>query len=181
MAATPARRHLPALLIFLLLLPTALTAKPTAAVGWVEKILLGPDTIPVKAKLDTGARTSSLQADRIETFTRDGQKWVRFRVELEDANGKKHRLILERPRIRGVRIKEHEGEYDRRPVVEMAFCLGGERHVTEFTLVDRSRFIYPVLLGRRFLEKFAPVDAGRTFTREARCPAPLSDASAGAP
>lgn len=181
MAATPAHRHLPALLIFLLFLPTTLIAKPSGAVGWVEKILLEPDAIPVKAKLDTGARTSSLQADKIETFTRDDQKWVRFRVELKDANGKKHRMNLERPRIRGVRIKEHEGEYDRRPVVEMAFCLGGERHVTQFTLVDRSRFIYPVLLGRRFLEGFAPVDAGRTFTREARCPAPSPDNSTGAP
>ncbi len=177
MATTSVNWRHPALLLILMLLPStvpAATQRPV--VGWVEKILLEPDGIPLKAKLDTGARTSSLQADRIELFTRDNKKWVRFHMQLEDANGKKHELTVERPRVRRVRIKEHEGEYDRRPVVEMSFCIGNERHSTEFTLVDRSRFIYPVLLGRRFLEGFAAVDASQTFTRKPYCPTstPLS-------
>lgn len=171
MAAKTANWRMPALFIFLLFLPTQTpAAKPRPIVGWVENILLEPNAIPLKAKLDTGARTSSLQADNIELFTRDGQKWVRFHMQLEDSKGKKHDLTLERRRVRRVLIKEHEGEYDSRPVVEMSFCLGDERYATQFTLVDRSRFIYPVLLGRRFLKDFAAVDASQTFTRKVHCP-----------
>lgn len=145
-------------------------AESTKPAGWVEKVRLEPHGIPLKAKLDTGAKTSSLHAENIERFSRDGQKWVRFEMTMEDANGDPQQLKLEKRRVRGVRIKEHEGEYDRRSVVEMSFCLGGERYSTEFTLVDRSRFIYPVLLGRRFLAGFAPVDASKTFTRTLACP-----------
>ncbi|MEN8718962.1 MAG: RimK/LysX family protein, partial [Oceanococcaceae bacterium] len=102
---------------------------------------------------------------------RDGAKWVRFQLRLTDAEDRLHDLMIERPRVRRVRIKEHEGEYDRRPVIEMRFCLGGEVHQAEFTLADRGRFVYPVLLGRRFLADFAPVDSRKTFTRQAACPA----------
>lgn len=142
-----------------------------APLGWVERVVMEPDAIPVKAKLDTGARTSSLHAEDIALFDRDDRKWVRFRFSVTDADDKQREVTLERPRVRRVRIKEHEGEYDRRPVVEMTFCLGAERYTEEFTLVDRSRFIYPVLLGRRFLSKVAPVSAGDTFTRKPSCPA----------
>lgn len=138
--------------------------------GWVEKVHLLPGEIPLKAKLDTGAKTSSLHAEDISLFERDGAKWVRFQLRLTDAEDKPHDLTIERPRVRRVRIKEHEGEYDRRPVIEMRFCLGGKVHEAEFTLTDRGRFVYPVLLGRRFLADFAPVDSRKTFTRKAPCP-----------
>ena len=138
--------------------------------GWVEKVLIEPGAIPLKAKLDTGAKTSSLHAKDIEIFKKDGDNWVRFRLEVEDTDGKDHDVVLERRRVRRVRIKEHEGEYDRRPVVRMSFCIAGERRSAQFTLADRSRFIYPVLLGRRFLEDHALVDAGATFLTQARCP-----------
>ena len=119
----------------LLVAPTPASSK---ALGWVERIVLEPDAIPVKAKLDTGARTSSLHAEDISLFDRGGRKWVRFRFAVTDADDQAREVILERPRVRRVRIKEHEGEYDRRPVVEMTFCLGDERYTEEFTLVDLS-------------------------------------------
>lgn len=161
--------HIVVSLVFIVL-PHVATAGATVPAGWVEKLRLEPHGIALKAKLDTGAKTSSLHAEKIETFTREGQKWVRFEMTVDDANDRPRTLKLEKRRVRGVLIKEHEGEYDSRPVVEMSFCLGGERHSAEFTLVDRSRFLYPVLLGRRFLAGFAPVDAGKTFTRPLACP-----------
>lgn len=138
--------------------------------GWVEKLRIAPAGIPLKAKLDTGALTSSLHATEIELFERADETWVRFVLDVEDADGRQHTLELERPKVRGVRIKEHEGEYDRRPVVMMQFCLGQQWHEAQFTLADRSRFIYPVLLGRRFLRGVAIVDPSATFITDAQCP-----------
>ncbi|MGB1557231.1 MAG: ATP-dependent zinc protease [Oceanococcaceae bacterium] len=168
-------------LILAFLLCCSLTAPALAApvpprpAGWIEKVLLEPGAIPLKAKLDTGAKTSSLHALNIESFKRAGERWVRFTLDVEDTTGKKHSEVLERRRVRGVRIKEHEGEYDRRPVVQMSFCLDGQRHSAEFTLADRSRFIYPVLLGREFLAGNVLVDASETFTTKATCPSAAED------
>jgi hypothetical protein len=156
-------------------LATALSLWASAAwadsqrMGWVEKLRMAPAGIPLKAKLDTGALTSSLHATEIELFERDDDTWVRFTLDVEDADGAQHSLRLERPKVRGVRIKEHEGEYDRRPVVMMQFCLAGQWREAQFTLADRSRFIYPVLLGRRFLGGVAIVDPSATFITDARC------------
>lgn len=56
--------------------------KPTY--GWVETATLEPWGAEVKVKLDTGALTSSMQAEEIQTFERDGADWVRFTVEIGD-------------------------------------------------------------------------------------------------
>ena len=51
--------------------------------GWLEWSWLEPGHVRLKTKLDTGARTSSLHAEDIATFERDGETWVRFRVPLQ--------------------------------------------------------------------------------------------------
>lgn len=153
---------------------TGLSGADPLRMGWVEKLRISPAGIPLKAKLDTGALTSSLHATDIALFERDDETWVRFTLDVEDAAGQQHRLHIERPKVRGVRIKEHEGEYDRRPVVMMQFCLAGQQHEAQFTLADRSRFIYPVLLGRRFMEGVAIVDPGATFVTDPDCSQPSS-------
>ncbi len=141
--------------------------------GWVEKVTLVDSGTPVKAKLDTGAKTSSVHAINIEEFRRDGKKWVRFELELGD---RKHpqRVKLERPRLRGVRIKEHDGSTNRRPVVELPICFDGRRYKTQFNLVDRGSFLYPVLLGRAFLKGIAVIDPDQTFVTQAHCDLAMS-------
>lgn len=136
--------------------------------GWVEEISLADSGYIIKAKLDTGAKTSSIHAENIEQFKRDGQSWVRFEFKVEQ-EGEIQTLLIEKPRQRRVRIKEHSGDHDRRPVVEIDICFNGRRYPVEFTLADRSQFIYPVILGRRFLEGVAVVDAEATFLTQAPC------------
>ncbi|MBL4851707.1 MAG: ATP-dependent zinc protease [Gammaproteobacteria bacterium] len=137
--------------------------------GWVEKISLKDQSYVLKAKLDSGAETSSIHAEDIELFKHEGKRWVRFKLLLEDTDGKAMTLALEKKRARRVKIKQHNGVHDSRPVVELDICFDGRPYAVEFTLADRSEFIYPVLLGRRFLAGVAVVDPEATFLTQARC------------
>ena len=157
----------PALLLCLL----AVFAPPTQARGshgWVEFVELHLDGQPlrVKAKLDTGARSSSLDATDITPFERDGKRWVRFRPS---RSGLDEAPLVEQPVARYVRIKRHSGPYDRRPVIRLPLCLGDELRTVEVNLTDRGRFIYPLLLGRKALAGLAVVDPAQTFVRPPRC------------
>ncbi len=68
-----------------------------------------------------------------------------------------------------MRIKRHEGESQRRSVVELSVCLGDHRRKVEFSLIDRSQFDYPVLLGRSALAGIAVVDPAETFLSQPGC------------
>ncbi|MFE8071424.1 RimK/LysX family protein [Marinobacteraceae bacterium S3BR75-40.1] len=137
--------------------------------GWVEKISFEKVDGVIKAKMDTGANTSSIYADSVERFEKDDEEWVRFEVVLEDVDDEEHRVEMERPVARNVRIKNHDGNHDRRAVVELDFCFDGRRREAEFTLADRSEYIYPVLLGRNFINGVAVIDVEHTFLTQARC------------
>ncbi len=137
--------------------------------GWVEKISLKDQTFIIKAKLDSGAKTSSIHAENVQIFQRDGKKWVRFNLVFKDVDGTLHTIVMERPRVRRVRIKDHDSEPDRRPTVTLEICFDGRYHETEFTLTDRGNFLYPTLLGRKFLVGVAVVDPEHTFLTKATC------------
>lgn len=128
--------------------------------GWVEWAELMEGKIRMKAKLDTGAANSSLDATNIERYREDGKRWVRFTVTDPESEEK---LIIERRLVRNVRIVRHGDEYQRRPVVKMDVCLGDRLQEVEVNLIDRSNFIYPLLLGRSALEQVALVDSGDSF------------------
>ncbi|MGS3185180.1 ATP-dependent zinc protease [Aeromonas taiwanensis] len=140
-----------------------------ASYGWIEKGLLMPSGVAVKMKLDTGALTSSLDARDLRHFKRDGKPWVRFNLELTDANTDKVvRQTLERPVERSVTVRG-AGGMEQRPTVTMSICVGDKIYEEWFTLRDRSKMIYPVLIGRRLLAELGPVDARRTFTVQPSC------------
>lgn len=141
--------------------------------GWVEWVSVEPSMIPAKAKLDTGAKTSSLHAKNIEWFEKDGKDWVRFHFSPNTKlsskrmqEGKtKNFVTIEAPVYRSTLIKQHKRPSAERPVILHKFKLDDRVYEAEFTLTDRSRFIYPVLLGRRFLQHTALVDPARTYLR----------------
>jgi len=137
--------------------------------GWVENISIGAPPVLLKAKLDTGAKTSSIHAENIREFRKEGKRWVRFDLILGNAKGMYQAHTFERPRIRKVWIKNHDGNHDGRPIVSLDFCFDGRVHGSEFTLTNRSEFIYPVLLGRQFLRGVAVVDTSDTFLTQAKC------------
>lgn len=132
--------------------------------GWLETIVLKPWDVVLRAKLDTGANTASIDAQDIEFFEQDQQTWVRFTIVKNKRNDKPdHQIVIERPMVRSVLIREHFWESQERPVVALQFCLNGTMFEAEFNLVNRSNFKYPVLLGRRFLQNVALVDAEATL------------------
>ncbi|MFP6664285.1 MAG: RimK/LysX family protein [Deltaproteobacteria bacterium] len=129
-------------------------------IGRTEKIRLLPEDIVLEARVDTGASTSSISAIDIEHFKREGKKWVRFRVVDEKAGVD---LLLERPYVRRVRIKNRAAEarggasIDRRSVVRMRVCMDDQAKVIDLNLADRRRFKFPLLLGRAGILDFDAV------------------------
>ena len=133
----------------------------TIIAGWLETVILEPWQIKLRAKLDTGAKTSSLHAIDIDRFKQDGRPWVRFQTHAKTDHSAIKRIEL--PIKRDVKIKSHHNGATIRPVVELQFCLNGQHYIGEFSLVDRGEFNYPVLLGRRILKQGIMVDASSTF------------------
>lgn len=129
-------------------------------IGRAEKIRLLPEDVVLEARVDTGASTSSISAIDIERFKRDGKKWVRFRV-VDEKSGVD--LLLERPYVRRVRIKNRAAEAkggqstDRRVVVRMSVCLDDQEGTIDLNLADRRRFKFPMLLGRAGIVDFEAV------------------------
>ena len=125
----------------------------------------------LKFKLDSGALTSSMHAQNIERFEKDGEDWVRFQVELEDIKTEQTvASTFERPLERNLKVRGAGGS-EERPVVKMEVCVGEEVLNQEFSLRDRSNMHYPVLLGRRTLDELGMVDTSRTFTTKPACSA----------
>lgn len=159
------------LLIVNLAFPVIISSKEPAKViaGWVENVHIENQDYKVKAKLDTGAKTSSIHATNIESFKINEEKWVRFTLSLVDSKENRHKINIEKPRSRKTSIKNHDGSPDKRYVVELQICFNGRTFTTEFTLADRSEYIYDVLLGRQFLKNVAVIDPDETFLTLAEC------------
>lgn len=146
------------------------TRPPSAAdgppiVGYAETARLYPGDFALRAKIDTGATTSSLNARDIVGFAREGRQWVRFHV----TNEENRTIRFERPVVRIVRIKDLSGPAIPRPVIMLGICVADVFRVTEVNLSDRAGFNYQLLVGRRFLRQTLAVDPGRQFTRPPRC------------
>ena len=155
-------------------LSLALSSAPGAAaatrelviLGWVETVYLTDPGLRLKAKLDSGAETSSLGARIIKKFRKDGKRWVRFGVT-DPGSGEEFVLVRERKRTIGV--VQHEGTNQVRPTVVVEVCIADRVLDIEVSLVDRSEFSYPLLLGRRTLKSFALIDPGNTHLTQPRC------------
>ena len=146
----------------------AVIAYPLAAkdvVGWVEHVRVYPGGVVVKAKVDTGATTSSLDCECIDPIIVDGEQWVSFSVQSE--SGKI--VSMKKPVLRIAKIKRHFGEQQQRYVIKLGICLGSVYREEEVTLVDRSGFNYPMLIGRSFLQKDFLVDPHDTFVTHPSC------------
>lgn len=131
--------------------------------GWREWVALPDAGIEwMKAKLDTGARTSALHGVGIEEFPRDGRTWVRCTVHpwqgtIADS------VVIELP-VHDVRtVRSSSGHSQRRYVVLMTIRLMGRDVVTEVTLTNRDRMGFRLLVGRQALRRGFVVDSSRSF------------------
>ncbi|WP_223144991.1 ATP-dependent zinc protease family protein [Teredinibacter waterburyi] len=129
--------------------------------GRVEWVWLPVAQQRYKARIDTGAATSSISAVDVQRFERDGKRWVRFTVPGEGGSQAFETPLLHHKKIRQASLEELE----RRPVVELLVQVGDKVEGVEFTLTDRNKMLYPVLLGRNFLQDFAMVDVSLKFTQ----------------
>jgi hypothetical protein len=126
----------------------------------------------LKAKMDTGALTASLSAKDIETFTRDGEDWVRFRLATKGASNKVYEHKVARiSKIKTAPKKTRKTAEviapTKRPVVDLELCLGSVKRTVEVNLTDRSSFNYPLLIGAKALREFgAAVNPARRFTAD---------------
>ncbi len=155
--------------VLMALFSTNLLAAET--LGWIEKIEIQPWGVEAKAKLDTGALTSSMHAEDIERFEKGGEEWVRFSVDFEDTEtGEQVSEQIERPLLRDFTAVGAGGR-DKRSVVVMTICVGDKLYEEQFSLRDRDNMIYPILLGRRTIQHLGPVDVTKTFLTEAQCDA----------
>lgn len=127
-------------------------------IGEIESLTLEKEKVQFKARIDTGAQTSSISAVNIQRYERDGKKWVRF--EINDP-AKKKTIKMERPLSRIVSIKRHGAPPVDRPVVYLVVSIGSIKCRCEFSLTDRSKYEFPVLIGRNFLSGRAMVDVSR--------------------
>lgn len=133
-----------------------------AIVGWRELVGL-PDLVSARipAKIDTGARTSSLHATEIERFDRDGQRWVRFLIDLGE--GRSEPVICEVPRADRRIITSSNGDGHERFIIKTALTLGSHTFRAEFSLADRSDMKFPILIGRTALRRRFLVEPSRSY------------------
>ena len=116
--------------------------------GWREWVSMPELGIPaIKAKVDTGARTSSLHAFQVETFEEDGRRKVRFGIhplqKREDVT-----LWCETEVIDHRRVSDSGGHREMRYVIHTPVRLGSLLWNVEVTLTDRETMQFRMLLGR---------------------------------
>ena len=141
---------------------TKRTSSDKTILGQTEWIYVTKAKENFKARIDTGAATSSINALDIQEFERDGKNWVRFNIS-HDQDQKEQ--IIEARVLRYVRILQSSepGEYDRRPVVELHVQIGGVAHRSEFTLTNRQHMEYAVLIGHSFMQDVIMVDVSKDY------------------
>lgn len=137
--------------------------------GWREWVQLPSLGIRrVKAKIDTGARTSALHAFHVETFDKGGEQWVRFKI-----HPKQNRVDLEQvceARVKDERmVSDSGGHKEARYIIETDLVLAGRRWPVEISLTSRDDMRFRMLLGRTAMDNRVIVNPARSYlTRRSR-------------
>ena len=125
--------------------------------GWREWVLLPSYNLKLKAKIDTGARISSIHASNVRVYKKKVDM-VKFRLFHLDSS-----LEVEEELIDYKRIKSSFGETELRPMIHLEIQIGSEIWITETTLAQRSNLTYPMLIGRNTLTKRHIVHCHKSF------------------
>ena len=137
--------------------------KTKALVGWREWIAL-PDlaSVPLKAKIDTGARTSSLHAFNLKHHSREGEPWVDFEVHPVQRS-RDHTSTVSLPVTAFKRVRSSSGHSERRPVIRTRMRIGRHDFDIDMTLTSRDAMGFRMLLGRSALRGRFWVDSSKSF------------------
>jgi hypothetical protein len=143
--------------------PDKSKAKAFLIIGWRETIALPQLGISkIKAKIDTGARTSALHAFHIRTSDRRGKKIVHFQVHPLQRNSKTT-VSAEAELLEYREVRNSGGAAQLRPVILTEVQLGREKWKIELTLTNRDVMGFRMLLGRQAVRSKFLVDPGKSF------------------
>ncbi len=121
-------------------------------VGWREYVALPDLEIPLlRAKLDTGARTSALHAVKIRTEMRGDEDWVSFHIPVHGMprTTRSHAKVIDRRRI-----KNTSGIPEVRIVIATMLALGRYKWRIELSLADRENMTHDLILGRTAIRRY---------------------------
>jgi hypothetical protein len=134
-----------------------------ARIGWREWVAL-PDlgVTRIKAKIDTGARSSAIHAFGLEHFRRRGHDIVRFTIHpLQRSN--KRVVIAEAEMVDERIVRSSNGVHALRPVIITRLEILGESWPIELTLASRDEMGFRMLLGRQAIRSRFLIDPGRSY------------------
>ncbi len=137
-------------------------------VGWREWVLL-PEwlDIPIKAKIDSGARTSSLHSFGTRRFSDRGAPHVEFLLHPIQRHGQPE-IACTAAIVDERWVRSSNGESEKRIVVETLARLGAVDWRIELTLADRDVMGFRMLLGREAIRRRFLIDPGRSFRQSPR-------------
>ncbi len=133
-------------------------AKYKSIIGRFEYMALPEQLLfDIPAKVDTGASISSIHAESIKEFESNGKKHLKFTV-LENHTSCDYSREIEVANFSKKKIYNSFGDSESRYMVKLKVKLGNKTFKADFTLADRSKKAFPILLGRRMLNGRFVVD-----------------------
>ena len=133
------------------------------AVGWREWLSLPELNIDqIKAKVDTGARTSALHAFFVDPFQRDGIEWVKFGIHPLQ-NNSEYAIECEMPVKDRRVVTDSGGHREERFIIETTLKLGQHEWLAELTLTNRDSMRFRMLLGRTALDSRFQVNPAESY------------------
>lgn len=143
-------------------MPPVKRVEPTT-LGWREWVALPVWRVAhLKAKVDTGARTSSLHAFGLEWFDLDGSPWVRFEVHPWQRSTADS-VVAEAAVVATRDVRSSSGDVEHRPVVHTSIVLAGHAVAAEVTLTRRDEMGFRMLVGREALRNRFLIDPGVSY------------------
>ena len=127
---------------------------------WVDLPDLGLERI--KAKVDTGARTSALHAFEVRQFDEDGRRRVEFKMHPRQRDNET--VVVCRADVIDERVvRDSGGHTEKRWVIETPVTIGDDTWSIEMTLTARDDMLFRMLLGRTAIRRRAVVDPSRSY------------------
>lgn len=147
-------------------------SSPAPQLGWREWLSLPELGIKhIKAKVDTGARSSALHVESMTPYVDKGAKWVRFDVQTGDLNqplSECHAMITDQRKV-----TDSGGRSSQRLFIISTVQIGLLRYPIELNLTSRHTMLFPMLLGRTAIAGRFLVNASASYLQSNMPPKPI--------